>query len=92
MNYQSSNIRSETAPRIDGAPIGLDGEPATKGTGRLWLWIGIAILLAGIIGAAYYLVSSAEGGATPAGDRDEQAPRVSVIAPGRERARIALSK
>ncbi len=82
MNYQSTTIRNEDAPRIDGVPIGLDGEPVTKKSRSLWIWLGIAIILAGIIAAAYYFVTAGDGAATPAADRDDQAPSISVIAPG----------
>ncbi len=83
MNYQPNSIRSETAPRIDGAPIGLDGEPIETKSRSIWLWLGIAGLLAAIIAAAYFFASSGEAAATPAADRDDQAPTISVITPGR---------
>ena len=83
MNYQPTIERehSEQAPRIDDAPAGLDEQPESKRS-RLWLVIGIALLLIAIVAAAYYFATAGDGAATPAADRDEQAPRISVIAPG----------
>ena len=83
MNYQSTSEFNEHAPKIDTVPLGLDGEPVKKRSRSLWLWLGLAILIAAIIAAAYYFVSSGDGTATPAADRDEQAPRITVISPGR---------
>ena len=91
MNYQSTSEYTEHAPKIDDAPLGLDGKPVKKGSRGLWIGIALAILLAGIIGAAYYYVSSGDGTATPAADRDDQAPRISVIAPGRATIEGAIS-
>ncbi|WBY17008.1 efflux RND transporter periplasmic adaptor subunit [Erythrobacteraceae bacterium WH01K] len=82
MNYHSTSEYSETAPKLDEAPVGLDGQPEKKSSRRLWVWVGIAVLLAAVIAGAYYFVTGGDGAATPAADRDEQAPRVSVISPG----------
>ena len=82
MNYHSTSEYSENAPKLDEAPVGLDGQPEKKSSRRLWVWVGIAVLLAAVIAGAYYFVTGGDGAATPAADRDEQAPRVSVISPG----------
>ncbi|GMN12956.1 efflux RND transporter periplasmic adaptor subunit [Altererythrobacter sp. MTPC7] len=82
MNYHSTSEYSENAPKLDEAPVGLDGQPERKSSRRLWVWVGIAVLLAAVIAGAYYFVTGGDGAATPAADRDEQAPRVSVISPG----------
>ena len=82
MNYHSTSEYSENAPKLDEAPVGLDGQPEEKSSRRLWVWVGIAVLLAAVIAGAYYFVTGGDGAATPAADRDEQAPRVSVISPG----------
>ena len=83
MNYQPTFERSEQAPRIDDAPVDLDGQPETRRSRRLWLAIAIAALLAAIIAGLYFMTGGGEATATPAADRNEQAPRITVITPGR---------
>ena len=89
MNYQPTidrhnGVRSEQAPRIDDAPAGFDDRPQTvRGRNRLWIWLAVALLLAGVVAAAWFFTSGGDATATPAADNEEQAPRISVIAPGR---------
>lgn len=80
MNYQHSEIRSDTPAQLDGDSY------TTKQWGEQrslpWRWIVLGILVVGGVLAAYLLLGSGEGTAVPAADRNEQAPRITVIAPG----------
>lgn len=80
MNYQHSEIRSDT-------PVPLDSETyAVKQWGEQrampWRWIVLGLLIVGGLTAAWFLLGAGEGTAVPAADRDEQAPRITVVAPG----------
>lgn len=78
MNYETT-VRAESGETFDS--VTYDGETSSKGKRRLY--IILAILLALVIGGGYWAYSQRSGAATaPAGDRDQQAPVVSVITPG----------
>ncbi|WP_427964035.1 efflux RND transporter periplasmic adaptor subunit [Altererythrobacter sp.] len=79
MNYDSK-ITSETTRSIS-SDIDLSGEPRGSGV-RRWVIIG-AVLVAALLGIAYFLVRNGEAGTVAAGDDSSQAPTVSVISPGR---------
>ena len=79
MNYETG-VQGE---QIDYSSATLEGvdQPRT-GRNRLWL-VGLVLLaLIAAIALAYYFVSSGDGGAVAADDRDGQAETISVIAPG----------
>ncbi|MCR2834376.1 efflux RND transporter periplasmic adaptor subunit [Parerythrobacter lacustris] len=78
MNYETT-VRAESGETFDS--VKYDGESSSKGKRRLF--IILAILLALVIGGGYWAYSQRSGATTtPAGDRDQQAPVVSVITPG----------
>lgn len=78
MNYETT-VRAESGETFVSTTY--DGEASAKGKRRLL--IILAILLALVIGGGYWAYSQRNGAATaPAGDRDQQAPVVSVITPG----------
>lgn len=79
MNYETG-VQGE---QIDYSSATLEGvdQPRT-GRNRLWL-VGLVLLaLIAAIALAYFFVSSGDGGAAAADDRDGQAETISVIAPG----------
>lgn len=81
MNYQPNEIRGDTPTQIDGEDL------TTTGWGEQrslpWRWMLLGILIVGALVAAWYFLGQGTGTAVPAADRDEQAPRITVIAPGR---------
>lgn len=78
MNYETT-VRAESGETFDS--VTYDGEASSKGKRRLF--IILAIVFALVIGGALWFYSQRSGAATaPAGDRDQQAPVVSVITPG----------
>ena len=78
MNYETT-VRAESGEAFDS--VGLDGE--TPSGGKRKLLIAMAIVLAVIIGGGYYFYSQGAGATSaPAGDREDQAPVVSVVTPG----------
>jgi len=79
MNYERS-ITSETLEEFDSeAEYTEDRTP--KSRRRLYLGLGIALVLAIII-AAYFMMRGGEAATVAAGDDNSQAPTVSVISPG----------
>jgi len=89
MNYQHSEIRSDVHGEVHSdtpAEVrgdSLAGSQSEQKRGVPWLWIALIVLFLGAIGAAAWYFTQGSGSAVPAADREEQAPRVTVIAPGR---------
>ncbi len=80
MNYQHSEIRSDTPSQVQGESY------VTKEWGEQrslpWRWIILGILIVGGLLAAWLLSGAGEATSVPAADRDGQAPRITVVAPG----------
>lgn len=80
MNYQPNEIRSDTPVQVEGDSLS-DYEYGEERKSKMpWIILGLVILGAAI--AAWYFLGTGSGTAVPAADREEQAPRITVIAPG----------
>ncbi|WP_284123810.1 efflux RND transporter periplasmic adaptor subunit [Parerythrobacter aestuarii] len=81
MNYPHSEIRSDTPTTVSGESLSTVewGEQRSLP----WRWIILGIIIVGALVATWMLLSSGSGTAVPAADNEEQAPRITVIAPGR---------
>lgn len=85
MNYETGFAKTvgQTVPYVE--------ESAQPKSGRLWIVLAAIIALA-VLAAAYFMysresaqpVAGAKAGASGAGKDDKQAPRVSVVVPGRQ--------
>lgn len=80
MNYQHSEIRSDTPTQVEGDSYAVKQWGEQRGLP--WRWIIPGILIVGLLLAAYLLLGSGDGTAVPAADREGQAPRITVVAPG----------
>lgn len=80
MNYQHSEIRSDTPAQLEGETYA--AKQWNEQRSLPWRWIILGILIVGGLVAAYLLLGAGESTAVPAADRDDQAPRITVVAPG----------
>ncbi|UIP07396.1 efflux RND transporter periplasmic adaptor subunit [Erythrobacter sp. SDW2] len=80
MNYQHSEIRSDTPAQVAGETYA--AKRWNEQRSLPWRWIILGILVVGGLVAAYLLLGAGESTAVPAADRNEQAPRITVVAPG----------
>ncbi|WP_435419215.1 efflux RND transporter periplasmic adaptor subunit [Parerythrobacter aurantius] len=80
MNYQHSEIRSDTPTQVAGESYDVGAFEQRRGAP--WRWIILGVLVVGGIVAAWLLLGAGEGTAVPAADREDQAPRITVVAPG----------
>ncbi|GAA4046652.1 efflux RND transporter periplasmic adaptor subunit [Parerythrobacter jejuensis] len=80
MNYQPNEIRSDTPAQVHGESLSTVEYGEERKSKLPWIILGI--LIVGALVAAWYFMGSGSGTATPVADRDEQAPRITVVAPG----------
>jgi RND family efflux transporter MFP subunit len=80
MNYQHSEIRSDTPAQLGSDTV--TAEQWSERRGLPWRWIILGALIVGGLVTAWFLLGSGTGTAVPAADREEQAPRITVVAPG----------
>ncbi|ABC64789.1 efflux RND transporter periplasmic adaptor subunit [Erythrobacter litoralis] len=81
MNYQPNEIRSDTPVEVRGESLSTTGYGEQRGLP--WRLIVLGILIVGALVAAWYFFGQGSGTAVPAADRDDQAPRITVVTPGR---------
>ena len=79
MNYDT-NIAANSSHSI-GSDYDLSGR--SEGSGKARTIIIIALVVAALLAAIYFLFGRGEEGAVAAGDENSQAPTVTVISPGR---------
>lgn len=79
MNFDSRIAGDRVEPL--GQEIGLDGEPVRRSRAKLWLIVG-GLFLA-VLAGAYFFITSGNAEAADEENVGEQAPSITVIAPGR---------
>ena len=82
MNYQPNEIRSDTPVEVHGEAFADTGYGEERRS-LPWRLIVLGIIIVGALVAAWYFLGQGSGTAVPAADREEQAPRITVITPGR---------
>lgn len=80
MNYQPNEIRADTPTQV-GDDV-LQANAWSERRSSPWRWVIISLIVAGGVIAAWFLLNGT-GSSVPAADRDDQAPRITVVAPGR---------
>lgn len=80
MNYQTSEIRSDTPAQVDTeSTVAAQWE---EKRGLPWKWLGLAALFLAVLGAAGWYFTSGAGAPAPVADDENQAARITVIVPG----------
>lgn len=80
MNYQPTEIRADTPTQV-GDDV-MHGTTWSERRSSPWRWVIIGLIVAGGVIAAWFLLNGTDS-SVPAADREDQAPRITVVAPGR---------